>query len=148
MEVQEFMRIVIYICTLLFGGLALWYQGNAKVSGRVAALIQRAEVLYSDWTKAGGVKFEWVVGRLYDLLPLAVRPFVPRSHRCNQCADLLHLLFQCVDPMILPVVLCGQTLVLCFQPPAKLIMLGPRDNRCIHVYHPPAQRRGCVICEH
>lgn len=79
MEVQEFMRIVIYICTLLFGGLALWYQGNAKVSGRVAALIQRAEVLYSDWTKAGGVKFEWVVGRLYDLLPLAVRPFVPRK---------------------------------------------------------------------
>ena len=65
MEVQEFMRIVIYICTLLFGGLALWYQGNAKVSGRVATLIQRAEVLYSDWTKAGGVKFEWVVGQLW-----------------------------------------------------------------------------------
>ena len=34
MEVQEFMRIVIYICTLLFGGLALWYQGNAKEIGR------------------------------------------------------------------------------------------------------------------
>lgn len=79
MNYQEFVRIVIYLCALLFGGLALWYQGNAKVSGRVAALIQRAEVLYSDWTKAGGVKFEWVVGRLYDLLPLAVRPFVPRS---------------------------------------------------------------------
>ena len=36
-------------------------------------------MLYSDWTKAGGVKFEWVVGRLYNLLPLAIRPFVPRS---------------------------------------------------------------------
>lgn len=28
---------VIYFCALVFGGLALWYQGNAKVSGRAAA---------------------------------------------------------------------------------------------------------------
>ena len=79
MEVQEFVRIVIYLCALAFGGLALWYQGNAKVSGRVAALIRRAEELYSDLTQAGGIKFEWVVGQLYDLIPLAVRPFVPRK---------------------------------------------------------------------
>ena len=79
MEIQEFMRIVIYACTLLFGGLALWYQGNAKISGWVAALIEQAEELYGDLTKAGGFKFNWVVGQLYDLLPLAVRPFVPRS---------------------------------------------------------------------
>ena len=79
MNVQEFMRILTYLCTLVLGGLALWYQGNAKVSGRVAALIRRAEELYSDLTKAGGVKFEWVVGQLYELIPLAVRPFVPRK---------------------------------------------------------------------
>lgn len=72
-------RCVLYLCALVLGGLALWYQGNAKVSGRVAALIQRAEELYSDLTNAGGVKFEWVVGQLYSLLPLAVRPFVPRK---------------------------------------------------------------------
>ena len=36
-------------------------------------------------------------------------------HRRNQCADLLHLLFQCVDPVILPVVLCGQTLVFIYS---------------------------------
>ena len=78
MEVQEFMRIVIYLCALVLGGLALWYQGNAKISGRVAALIQRAEELYSDLTHTGGIKFEWVVGQLYELIPLAVRPFVPR----------------------------------------------------------------------
>ena len=78
MEVQEFVRIVIYLCALAFGGLALWYQGNAKISGRVTALIQRAEELYSDLTKAGGAKFEWVVGQLYELIPLVVRPFVPR----------------------------------------------------------------------
>ena len=35
--------------------------------------------MYGDLTKAGGFKFDWVVGQLYDLLPLAVRPFVPRS---------------------------------------------------------------------
>ena len=79
MNYQEFVRIVIYLCALVFGGLALWYQGNAKVSGRAAALIRRAEELYSDLTNAGGVKFEWVVGQLYSLLPLAIRPFVPRS---------------------------------------------------------------------
>ena len=79
MEYSVIVRCVIYLCALIFGGLALWYQGNAKVSGRVAALIQRAEGLYSDLTNAGGVKFEWVVGQLYSLLPLAVRPFVPRK---------------------------------------------------------------------
>lgn len=79
MNYQEFVRIVIYLCALIFGGLALWYRGNAKVSGRVAALIRRAEELYSDLTQAGGIKFEWVVGQLYDLIPLAVRPFVPRK---------------------------------------------------------------------
>ena len=72
-------RCVIYLCALVLGGLALWYQGNAKISGRAAALIEQAEELYGDLTKAGGFKFDWVVGRLYDLLPLAVRPFVPRS---------------------------------------------------------------------
>lgn len=79
MEVQNFVRIVIYLCALGFGGLALWYQGNAKISGRVAALIRRAEELYSDLTHAGGVKFEWVVDQLYELIPLAVRPFIPRK---------------------------------------------------------------------
>lgn len=79
MNYQEFVRIVIYLCALIFGGLALWYRGNAKISGRVAALIRRAEELYSDLTNAGGMKFEWVVGQLYGLIPLAVRPFVPRS---------------------------------------------------------------------
>ena len=76
MEVQEFMRIVIYACTLLFGGLALWYQGNAKISGWVAALIEQAEELYGDLTKAGGFKFEWVVGRLYDLLRSLIEQIV------------------------------------------------------------------------
>ena len=79
MNVQEFMRIVIYLCALMLRGLALWYRGNAKISGRVAALIRRAEELYSDLTNAGGMKFEWVVGQLYGLIALAVRPFVPRS---------------------------------------------------------------------
>ena len=79
MNVQEFMRIVFYLCALMLGGLALWFRGHAKISGRVAALIRRAEELYSDLTNAGGMKFEWVVGQLYGLIPLAVRPFVPRS---------------------------------------------------------------------
>ena len=79
MDYSVIVRYIVYLCVLIFGGLALWYQGNAKVSGRVAALIRRAEELYSDLANAGGVKFEWVVGQLYNLLPLAIRPFVPRS---------------------------------------------------------------------
>ena len=79
MDYSVIIRCVIYVCTLIFGGLALWYQGNAKISGRVAALIRQAEEMYRDWTKSGGTKFEWVVTQLYALLPIAVRPFVPRS---------------------------------------------------------------------
>ena len=62
MEYSVIVRCVIYLCALIFGGLALWYQGNAKVSGRVAALIQRAEELYSDLTNVVQTTFDAIEG--------------------------------------------------------------------------------------
>lgn len=76
---MQILQYIIYGLGLLLGGLALWFKGNAKLTGKVAGLIADAEAAYKDATKAGGRKFEWVVDQLYSFIPAAVRPFVPRS---------------------------------------------------------------------
>lgn len=79
METIDIFRAVLYIMALILGGLALWYKGNSKLNGKVAALITAAEAEYRDSVKAGGQKFEWVVDQLYRMIPAAIRPFVSRN---------------------------------------------------------------------
>ena len=79
MEYTEIIRITIYILAVALGGLAVWYKGNAKISGMAARLIAQAEYEYKDLAKSGGVKNAWVIDQLYGLIPAPVRVFVPRS---------------------------------------------------------------------
>ena len=70
------LQIVLYV---ILGGLAIWFKQNVKLRTKVAELINKAEELYTDTTKAGGQKFEWVVNALYALLPKAMQVVIPRS---------------------------------------------------------------------
>ena len=70
------LQIVLYV---ILGGLAIWFKQNVKLRTKVAELINKAEELYTDTTKAGGQKFEWVVNTLYALLPKAMQVVIPRS---------------------------------------------------------------------
>ncbi len=79
MDTAKLVQVVLYLLTVALGGFALWYRSNAGINRRVSALIAEAENRYQDFTKAGGIKFEWVVTRLYELIPAAVRPFVPQT---------------------------------------------------------------------
>lgn len=79
MDTAKLVQVVLYLLTVALGGLALWYRSNAGINRRVSALIAEAENRYQDFTKAGGTKFEWVVTRLYELIPAVVRPFVPQT---------------------------------------------------------------------
>lgn len=70
------LQVLLYV---VLGGLAIWFKSNSKLKGEVAELINTAEDIYADSTKAGGEKFEWVVTSLYTLLPKAVQIVIPKS---------------------------------------------------------------------
>lgn len=79
MDWEMVLHIASTVLMVVFGGLALWFRGNQKLSGMAAELITEAEAVYKDATKAGGEKFEWVVSSLYQALPGVIRPFLSRS---------------------------------------------------------------------
>lgn len=79
MDFETLLNILSLIFMAIFGGLALWFKGNGTLSSLAAGFIAEAEALYKDVTKSGGEKFNWVVERLYGVLPSALRPFIPKS---------------------------------------------------------------------
>lgn len=79
MDMNTILMILQIVLYVILGGLAIWFKQNAKLKTKVAEFINTAEEIYSDTTKAGGQKFEWVVNALYDLLPTAMQVIIPRS---------------------------------------------------------------------
>lgn len=79
MDMNTILTILQIVLYVILGGLAIWFNQNAKLKSKVAELINKAEELYADTTKAGGQKFEWVVNALYALLPAAMQVIIPRS---------------------------------------------------------------------
>lgn len=79
MNMEIIMTILQVLVYVVLGGLAFYYNKNAKLQKSVTELINTAESMYTDTTKAGGKRFEWVVDSLYNLLPAALRTIVPRS---------------------------------------------------------------------
>lgn len=69
-------RILIYI---VLGGLALYFKTNTTLKSFVNDYIAEAEEMYKDVTKAGGQKHEYVVTKLYELIPTYMKPFFPKE---------------------------------------------------------------------
>lgn len=74
-----FITTVRWIALLLLGGCALYFNYNGKLREKAASLIVQAEETYKDVTKAGGLKFSWVVDSLYAMVPLFLRPLITRA---------------------------------------------------------------------
>ena len=75
-------EIIMTILAVLFGALSIYMKSNQKIvetknelQEKVNGYIDDAEELYSDVTKAGGVKREWVIDKLYNLVPAGLKPF-------------------------------------------------------------------------
>lgn len=85
-------EIVKSVLFIIAGGLIVYYKTNPKLKtesdkalewierlrGAAVEYIDRAELEF-EGTKRGGEKFEWVVDKLYSLLPAAVKPFISRE---------------------------------------------------------------------
>lgn len=72
----EILKIVVYV---VLGGLTLWFRENAKLKGTVADLIAEAEAAYKDTAKAGGMKYKYVVEKLYSLVPAYLKPIITKE---------------------------------------------------------------------
>ncbi len=79
MEAALLIEIVKVIGYLVLGGIALYLNTKGNLKGKAAAFITEAEEAYKDATNAGGVKFEYVVDKLYALVPAALKIFITRK---------------------------------------------------------------------
>lgn len=78
MNSSEWISIGFAALTLAAGFLATYYKGSGRLSGAVAGFIAQAEQTYKD-AGSGGLKMQYVCGKLYAMLPAAVRPFIPQA---------------------------------------------------------------------
>lgn len=76
---ETILQVIVYILTIALGGLALWYKHSGAMREFVAKFILYAEEEYGDLVNAGGKKFSEVVDLLYEVIPAAMRPFIPRK---------------------------------------------------------------------
>lgn len=78
MSVSDIINIVLIVLTVVSGFLSLYFKGNSTLYAKAADYIALAESTYTD-AKSGGLKMQYVVSRLYALIPAAVRPFIPQA---------------------------------------------------------------------
>lgn len=69
-------RVIAYV---VLGGLALYFKTNTKLKSFANDYIAEAEKVYKDVTKAGGTKMNYVIDKLYELVPTYMKPFFPRE---------------------------------------------------------------------
>lgn len=79
MDLTTVISIIQILLYIILGGLALYFQANAKLKGTVSALISDAELEYKDTVKAGGLKHEYVVTVLYNMLPAYLKPIITKA---------------------------------------------------------------------
>lgn len=73
------LNIILIIGMIILGAIAAYYRANAKLKEKVAELIDQAEGMYTDATKQGGKRFEWVVERLYSIIPAWLKPLLTQQ---------------------------------------------------------------------
>lgn len=79
MDTETLFTAIRVLACILIGGLALYYQANARLKEAVTGLISQAESLYRDTVKAGGMKHAYVTEQLYRMLPVYIRPILTKD---------------------------------------------------------------------
>ncbi|MEA5135721.1 MAG: hypothetical protein VB035_06235 [Candidatus Fimivivens sp.] len=74
----NYIEVVQWAGLLLLGAALSYYRTNAKLQQFVAGLIVQAEKKYTD-AKIGGVKFAWVCGKIYSMIPAPLQAIVTRQ---------------------------------------------------------------------
>lgn len=78
-DVNTLINVLLLLLTIIAGAAASYFKANTKLQEKCSLFIAEAEETYKDVTKAGGLKFTWVVDRLFHLVPAPLRLIITRS---------------------------------------------------------------------
>ena len=73
------MEILKYVFMALFGAIALYFKSSAALKQLAGEFVAEAENEYKGISKAGGEKFEWVVNKIYEVMPTGLKMFISKS---------------------------------------------------------------------
>lgn len=97
---MDYAEVIKNLLFVVVGGFAIYFQYNKKLQEKIAditaqaiILIKEAEVAYKDTTKAGGLKFEFVVQQLYKLVPKMLQPILTKQ----AIADIVQRTFEQIE---------------------------------------------------
>lgn len=76
---QELITILGTVGIVVLGFLVSYFKTKSNIIGYVAQFISDAEETYKEYTKAGEIKFNLVVDRLYALVPAPFKPILSRE---------------------------------------------------------------------
>ncbi len=79
MEWQNIFSTILCAVITILGFIVAYYRKSTKLQSKAAELINSAEDRFTDTSKSGGQRFEWVVDQLYGFIPAPIRVFIPRS---------------------------------------------------------------------
>lgn len=74
MDINMIISIAQIVVWVILGGLSLYFRTNARLKDVAGNYISEAESVYKDTVKAGGMKHEYVVEKLYAFVPIYMRP--------------------------------------------------------------------------
>jgi len=83
MDITMIIDIVEIILYVTLGGLALYCQSKSKLKEKATSFIAQAEEVYIDATKAGGIKHQYVVDKLYELTPAYLKMIITKDMISN-----------------------------------------------------------------
>ena len=110
MEYNMIIEVIKLVCYLILGGLAIWFKASSKaqakakevqeviadITAKAVLFIKEAEVKYQDTTNMGGIKFNEVVDRLYNLVPQGLNVIITRE----MIADIVQSTFDQIEEYV------------------------------------------------
>lgn len=76
---MDWYKIIVTIGMVICGYLVTYFKTKSTLIEEAKGAINSAENAYADVAKAGGQKMEWVINYLYNFVPIALKPFIPRE---------------------------------------------------------------------
>jgi len=73
------LQIALPLLAVILGALSAYFAENEKLQNGAIKYIAEAEEIYKDTTKAGGIKFAFVIDSLYNLVPAPLRIIITRN---------------------------------------------------------------------
>lgn len=73
MEIKDIIEVLAYIFAVMFGAMSAYYKTNAKLQEKVKDFIRDAEYEYEDCVDTNGDKHDFVVYKLYSLVPAPLK---------------------------------------------------------------------------